>query len=62
VIGIPQSTGTLLAGLGLLGFGVSGCVVAVMPEIIDAINEEEKEKNGGEATQNSQVVDKASVV
>jgi len=49
VVGFPASTGTLLVGLGLLGFSVSGCVIAVMPEIVDAINEEERKKDGAEA-------------
>ena len=61
-IGIAESMGIVLVGLALLGFGVSGCVVPLLPEIVDAINEEEKEKAGGEAKQNSQVADKAAAL
>jgi len=53
VLGLQPSVGIVLAGLALLGFGVSGCYVAVLPEMVSAINEE------GDAPQNSQVNDKA---
>jgi len=62
VLGLHSSVGIVLVGLTFLGFGVAGCCVPVVPEMVSAINEEESKKYGGEAKQNSQVNDKVSAL
>ena len=60
VLGLNTSVGIVLAGLALLGFGVTGCIVPNVPEMVSAIKKEERKKYGSEASQNSQINDKAA--